>query len=143
MPNPSIEPVWPLAAYFAAVVFLVGATLAISYVLGERHTGRARGEPFESGIVPTGTAEIRFPVKYYLVAMFFVLFDLEAVFIYAWAVSLREAGWAGYGEMVFFIGILLAGLIYLWKTGALDWGSIGRRSMTIREEESRHAADEH
>ncbi len=141
MPNPSLDSVWPLAAYFAAVVFLVGATLAISYVLGERHTGRASGEPYKSGIVPTGTAEIRFPVKYYLVAMFFVLFDLEAVFIYAWAVSLREAGWAGYGEMVFFIGILLAGLIYLWKTGALDWGSIGRKSMELRKVGEQHDAD--
>jgi NADH-quinone oxidoreductase subunit A len=142
MPNPSIEPVWPLAVYFATVVFLVGATLAISYVLGERHKGRATGEPYESGIVPTGTAEIQFPIKYYLVGMFFVLFDLEAVFIYAWAVSLRAAGWAGYGEMLFFIGVLLAGLIYLWKIGALDWGSIGRKSLIIREEESRHAADD-
>ncbi|MGB7538585.1 MAG: NADH-quinone oxidoreductase subunit A [Anaerolineales bacterium] len=141
MPNPSLDPVWPLAVYFAAVVFLVGATLVMSYVLGERHNGRATGEPYESGIVPTGTAEIRFPVKYYLVAMFFVLFDLEAVFIYAWAVSLREAGWAGYGEMVFFIGILLAGLIYLWKTGALDWGSIGRKSLELRKVEERHDAD--
>ena len=139
----SMDPVWPLAVYFAAVVIMVGVTLALSYVLGERHSGRATGEPFESGVVPTGTAGIRFPVKYYLVAVFFVLFDLEAVFIYTWAVSLREAGWAGYGEMLFFIGILLAALVYLWKTGALDWGSIGRRSLTIREEESRHAADDH
>ncbi len=143
MPIPSTEPVWPLAVYFAAVVIMVGGTLAISYVLGERHSGRATGEPYESGVVPTGTAGIPFPVKYYLVAMFFVLFDLEAVFIYTWAVSLREAGWPGYAEMLFFIGILLAALIYLWRVGALDWGSIGRRSLTIREEESRHAADEH
>jgi NADH-quinone oxidoreductase subunit A len=142
MQTPVLEIVWPLAVYFAAVVFLVGATLAISYVLGERHQGRATGEPYESGIVPTGPAEIRFPVKYYLVAMFFVVFDLEAAFVYAWAVSVREAGWIGYGEMLFFIGVLLAGLIYLGRIGALDWGSVGRRSLTLREEETRHAADD-
>jgi NADH-quinone oxidoreductase subunit A len=141
MQTATVEIVWPLGVYFAVVVFLVAATLAISYVLGERHTGKATGEPYESGIVPTGSAEIRFPVKYYLVAMFFVIFDLEAVFIYAWAVSFREAGWVGYAEMLFFIGVLLSGLVYLWRIGALDWVSIGRNSMPIREEESRHAPD--
>jgi NADH-quinone oxidoreductase subunit A len=143
MQSAPLETVWPLLLYFALVVILVAATLAISYVLGERHNQKATGEPYESGIVPTGSAEIRFPVKYYLVGMFFVIFDLEAVFVYAWAVSFRGSGWVGFGEMAFFIGILLAGLAYLWRIGALDWGSIGRRSMMIREEESQHAAEDH
>jgi NADH-quinone oxidoreductase subunit A len=142
MQTSTVEIVWPLAVYFAAVVILVAGTLAISYVLGERHKEKATGEPYESGIVPTGSAEIRFPVKYYLVAMFFVIFDLEAAFVFAWAVSFREAGWIGYAEMLFFIGVLLAGLVYLGRIGALDWGSVGRKSLTIREEESRHAADD-
>lgn len=113
---------WPLAAYFAAVVVMVTVMLVFSYVLGQRHRERATGEPYESGIAATGTARVRFDVKFYLVAMFFVIFDLEAVFIFAWAVSIRETGWPGYFEMLIFIGVLLAALVYLWRLGALAWG---------------------
>jgi NADH-quinone oxidoreductase subunit A len=142
MQTPITEIVWPLGVYAAAVLIMVAATLAISYVLGERHTGRAMGEPYESGIVPAGSAGVRFSIRFYLVGMFFVLFDLEAAFIYAWAVSLRQAGWSGYVEMLIFIGILLLALAYLWKAGALDWVSTGRKSAELRKEESRHAADD-
>ncbi len=113
--------IWPLAVYFGAVVVLIASMIGISYVLGQKHKDRLTGEPYESGIVPTGSARVRFDVKFYLVAMFFVIFDLEAVFIYAWAVSIRETGWAGYLEVLTFIGILMAGLVYLWRMGALDW----------------------
>jgi NADH-quinone oxidoreductase subunit A len=113
---------WPLAVYIAAVIVIVTVMLVLSYVLGQRHRERATEEPYESGIVSTGTARVRFDVKFYLIAMFFVIFDLEAVFIYAWAVSLRETGWPGYAEMLVFIGVLAAALIYLWRLGALDWG---------------------
>jgi NADH-quinone oxidoreductase subunit A len=142
MQTPVTEIVWPLGVYAAAVLIMVAATLAISYVLGERHTGRAMGEPYESGIVPTGPAGVRLSIRFYLVAMFFVLFDLEAAFIYAWAVSFRQAGWSGYVEMLIFVGILLLALAYLWRAGALDWVSTGRKSATLRKEESRHAADD-
>jgi NADH-quinone oxidoreductase subunit A len=70
---------------------------------------------------------VRVDVKYYLVAMFFVIFDLEAVFVFAWAISLREAGWTGYVEMLVFLGVLTVALIYLWRLGALDWGEASRR----------------
>jgi NADH-quinone oxidoreductase subunit A len=113
---------WPLAAYFAAVIAIVTVMLVLSYVLGQRHRERATEEPYESGIVSTGTARVRFDIKFYLIAMFFVIFDLEAVFIIAWAVSIREAGWPGYIEMLVFIGVLAAALIYLWRLGALEWG---------------------
>ncbi len=112
---------WPLAVYFVAVVALVAAIIAISYVLGERHSERATGQPYESGIVSEGTARLRFPVKFYLVAMFFVVFDLEAVFLFAWAVAARELGWAGYVEAMIFTVVLVAALAYLWRCGALDW----------------------
>jgi NADH-quinone oxidoreductase subunit A len=112
---------WPLAVYFAAVIILVTFMITLSYVLGERHRERQTAEPYESGIVSTGTARVRFDIKFYLIAMFFVIFDLEAVFIFAWAVSVREAGWTGYAEMVLFIGILAAALVYLWRLGALEW----------------------
>lgn len=114
---------WPLVAYAAAAVALVAFMLSFSYVLGQRHRDRATGEPYESGITSTGTARIRFDVKFYLIAMFFVIFDVETVFIFAWAVALRELGWAGYIEILVFIGILISALVYLWKLGALEWGT--------------------
>jgi NADH-quinone oxidoreductase subunit A len=116
-----------LAVYFAAVVVIVAGMLSLSYVLGERHRQRTTGKPYESGMPPTGSARLRFDVKFYLVATFFVVFDLEAVFLFAWAVAARELGWAGYIEVTVFIGVLLAALVYLWRTGALDWGSRPRK----------------
>jgi NADH-quinone oxidoreductase subunit A len=119
---------WPLVLYAAAVMLVVAGMMGTSYLLGQRHKERATGEPYESGILPTGSARARLSAKFYLVAMFFVIFDLEAVFIFAWAVSVREVGWPGYVEMVIFIGILVAALAYLWREGALDWGPTVRRS---------------
>ena len=122
---------WPLALYTAAVVFIVGSMLGLGYLLGERHRERETGEPFESGILPTGSARIRLSIKYYMTAMFFVVFDLEAAFILAWAVGARQLGWSGYIEVVVFILVLLAGLAYLWKVGALDWSP--RKSRGLKE----------
>ena len=115
-------PLWPLVLYFAAVIVLVAVMLGASYVLGSKHTAKAMVQPFESGIVSVGTARLRFPAKFYLVAMFSVIFDLEAVFVFAWAIALRQVGWAGYIEVLVFIGVLVAALVYLWRVGALDWG---------------------
>jgi NADH-quinone oxidoreductase subunit A len=119
--NSQTETLWTLGIYFAAVLLLVAAMLAISHVLGERHNERATGSPYESGILSEGSARVRLSAKFYLVAMFFVIFDLEAAFIFAWAVAARELGWAGYGEIFVFIAILAAALAYLWRLGALDW----------------------
>jgi NADH-quinone oxidoreductase subunit A len=115
-------PLWPLALYAALVAIVVSAMLGLSYVLGERHKDRATGDPYESGVVSTGSARVKLSVKYYLVAVFFVIFDLEAVFIFAWAVAFHDLGWAGYAEIFVFIFVLLVGLIYIWRNGALDWG---------------------
>ena len=111
---------WPIFAYFAFVVVLVSAVLLVSYLLGPRHSEPATGEPYEGGIVSEGSAHVRFSVRYYLVAMFFVVFDLEAVFLFAWAAAARRLGWAGYCEVLLFVGVLVAALIYLWRIGALD-----------------------
>jgi NADH-quinone oxidoreductase subunit A len=119
---------WPLLVYFAFVVFLVSAILIASYALGSRHLEPATGEPYEGGIVSEGSARVRVSVKYYLIAMFFVVFDLEAVFLFAWAGAVRELGWGGYCEALLFVGLLFAALIYLWKSGALDWSRDPRRS---------------
>ncbi len=117
--------IWPLVAYFFLVVTLVVGVMALSYVIGERHrsrASRATDEPFESGIVTVGLARLRLAAKFYLIAVFFVIFDVEAVFLFAWAIAFRELGWAGYIEAVIFIVILGAALAYLWRIGALDWG---------------------
>lgn len=113
--------IWPLVVYFAFVVVLVAAILVISYLLGPHHSEPATGEPYEGGIVSEGSARARLSIGYYLVAMFFVIFDLESVFIFAWAGAARELGWTGYWAIVLFTGMLVAPLIYLWKVGALDW----------------------
>ena len=114
---------WPLGIYLALVLGLVGAMLGLSYVLGQRHHDRSTDFPYESGILSEGSARVRLSAKFYLVAMFFVIFDLEAVFLFAWAVAVRETGWAGYAEAFVFIFILLIALGYLWRVGALEWGS--------------------
>ena len=111
----------PLIGYFSAVVAVVGAMLILPRFLGASRRGRYTEEPFESGVLPQGNVHVRLSVHYYPVAIFFVIFDLEAIFIFAWAVAFREAGWLGFIEMLAFIGILAASLVYLWKVGALDW----------------------
>jgi NADH-quinone oxidoreductase subunit A len=136
--NPEIAPdLVPLAAYFAAVLAVVAVMLGGSYVLGERSRKPAKAmlEPFESGIVATGSSLLRFSVHFYLVAIFFVIFDIEAVFIFAWAIAFRESGWAGYVEVVTFIAVLLAALAYLWLNGALDWRSERQKAV---DEQTRH-----
>jgi NADH-quinone oxidoreductase subunit A len=118
------QTLWPLVVYVAAVMLTIGGMVAASFVLGERHRERQTGEPYESGIVPAGPARVRLAADFYLVAMFFVIFDLESVFVFAWAVAVRQVGWAGYAEVLVFIAVLVAALVYLWKTGALDWGTV-------------------
>ena len=117
---------WPMIVYFIAVLALVASMLVLSYLLGQRHAERATTEPYESGIVSTGSARLRFSVKFYLVAILFVIFDLEVAFVIAWAIAFRELGWAGYFGVLFFIVVLVAALIYEWRLGALDWGSTDR-----------------
>lgn len=123
-----IVSLWQMSAYAAAVAAVIAVMLGLPALLGERHWRKsqrrheiATATPYESGIRPTGTAQIRFPIQYYLVAMFFVIFDLEAVFLYAWAVAVKETGWLGFIEVTIFVAILLAALAYLWLIGALDW----------------------
>ena len=116
---------WPLVAYGAILCTLMLAVLLLTWLLGERHQAGAADEPFESGIVGIGDARLRFPAKFYLVAMFFVIFDVEALFLFAWAIAARQGGWVGYVEMAVFMGVLLAALAYVWRVGALEWGTRG------------------
>ncbi len=119
-------PLWGYLVYVALALILVAGMLSVSYLLGQRHRDPATAEPFEGGFPPTGSARLRFSVKYYLPAMMFVLFDLETVFIVAWALVVREAGWPGFWLMAFFIAVLGIALAYLWRLGALSWGTSAR-----------------
>jgi len=114
----------PLFLYVLAVGAILGGALVAAWFIGAkaRHGG-ARILPFESGIVPVGEAgEMRLSIEFYLIAVFFVIFDLETIFIIAWAVAFYDVGWRGYAGAGFFIAILLAALFYEWRSGALDWG---------------------
>lgn len=105
--------------------------LGVSFFIGGRYRGNAKNDPFESGIVSVGSARMRISAKFYLVAMFFVIFDVEALFLYAWAVSVREAGWTGFAVALVFILELLAGLVYIWRVGALDWAPASRNKRSL------------
>lgn len=118
---------WAFALFVLSVFALCAFMLGASSVLGSKASGRSKHDPFESGIVSTGSSRLRLSAKFYLVAMLFVIFDVEALFLFAWAVSVRESGWAGLVEATLFTAILLAGLVYLWRVGALDWAPAGRR----------------
>lgn len=125
--------IWPAALFAVLVLGLAALILVLSAILGERRRGgRDRCTPYESGLEPAGPLPRRLSVEFYQVALFFVIFDLEAVFIFAWAVNARKLGWAGYAEIVVFVVLLLAGLVYLWKSGGLDWGAAGRRKRQER-----------
>lgn len=121
-----VSSVWPLVLYFILVLLLVVGMLGVSYVLGQRHDDRATGSPYEGGIVSTGSARVRISAKFYLIAMFFVVFDLEAAFLFSWAVAARELGWAAFFDATVFILMLIAALVYLARVGALTWSNEAR-----------------
>lgn len=127
IPNPIEMAVGAVVVFFMASLAIVTGMIGLSALLGQRHKERLTDDPYEAGMVPTGSARIRFDVKFYRIAMFFVIFDLEAVFVYLWAVSARQLGWAGYVEICVFISLLLLALVYLWRVGALDWGTTRHR----------------
>ena len=118
---------WPLLLYFILVLLLVGGMLFVSYLLGQRHQEPDTGVPYEAGIQSEGSAHVRQTAKFYMIAMFFVVFDLEAVFLFSWAVAARELSWDGFIEAAIFIGILLAALVYLGRVQALNWWERRRR----------------
>jgi NADH-quinone oxidoreductase subunit A len=112
----------PFIVYFAAVLLLVLTMLGLSWLLGQGRANRATNMPFESGVVSVGTPQVQLRVEFYLVAIFFVIFDLETVFIFAWAIAFFELGWEGYAAIMVFIAVLGIALVYEWRCGALDWG---------------------
>ncbi len=111
----------PLLIHLLVAMGLAGTILLLSTLVGPHRPTRTKLQPYECGITPTGDAREPFSVKFYLVAMVFILFDVEAIFLYPWAYVYRDLRWFGFVEMLLYILILLAGYIYLWKKGALDW----------------------
>jgi NADH-quinone oxidoreductase subunit A len=113
----------PILIHLIIAAALAAALIAVSWLIGERRPSLTKLSPYECGILPTGDARQPFAVKFYLVAMLFILFDVEAVFLFPWAVIFRDLGMFGFVEMFLYILILLAGYVYAWKKGALDWSS--------------------
>ncbi len=112
--------------FAAAICLMVAVMVGVSWGLGPRRKV-ADKYPFESGVLPAHGTDIRFPAQFFLVAMFFVIFDLEMVFVFAWALVVRPAGWVGYAGMMAFLTLLLVALGYLWRSGGLEWGPKGRQ----------------
>lgn len=119
---------WPFVIYFIAVLLLVATMLGLSWVLGQRRANKATNMPFESGVLSVGTPQIQLSVEFYLIAIFFVIFDLETVFIFAWAVAFFDLGWEGFIAIAVFIAVLAVALVYELSTGALEWGIKSRTS---------------
>ena len=121
MPTTYPETYFPVLVQIGISVVVAAALVALSYLLGKRVKDRVKDSPYECGIAPTGSARERFSVKFYLVGIVFILFDIEAVFLYPWAVVYRELKMFAFVEMLLFIVLILVGFFYVWKKGALDW----------------------
>ncbi len=121
MPQSYTEVYFPVLVQALLAMAVAAGLIAVSYLLGKRVRNRVKDMPYESGIGPTGDARHRFSVKFYLVAMLFILFDIEAIFLYPWAVVYRELKMFAFVEMLVFVVLILSGFFYIWKKGALDW----------------------
>jgi len=123
MPTSEIEVYFPIFLQFLIAMAVAGGMLAGSWLLGKRVRNRVKDMPYECGVIPTGDARERFSVKFYLVAMIFILFDIEAVFLYPWAVVYKQLKLFAFVEMAIFLVLILSGFFYIWKKGVLDWSS--------------------
>jgi len=126
MPTSYKELYFPVLVQALIAMALAAGLLGASYLLGKKVRNRVKDTPYESGIIPTGDARHRFSVKFYLVAMLFIVFDIEAVFLYPWVVVYRELRMFAFVEMLVFVVLILSGFYYIWKKGALDWSSQDR-----------------
>ena len=111
-----------LTIFGVLVLVFIASQLFVAQWLGEKKKRIEKSRAYESGVIPTGSARLRYPVPFYMVAIFFLLFDVEAAFIFSWAIAFKELGWAGWLQISFFIVVLILGLIYIWNKGGLEWG---------------------
>ncbi|MDO4440963.1 MAG: NADH-quinone oxidoreductase subunit A [Moraxella sp.] len=123
---------WSAIVYLLAALGLVVFMLVVPRLLGGKSSGSQKHENFEAGVLPAGSARIRLSAKFYLVAIFFVIFDLEALYLYAYSVSVREVGWVGFAAAALFIGILFVGLLYEMRLGAMNWAPADKRGKKPR-----------
>src|SRR5256714_15084833 len=123
MPDNYFARYLPLLIHFILAGALASALVTLSWIIGQRKPNRAKMSPYECGMTPIGDARERFSVKFYMVAMLFILFDVEAVFLYPWAVILKDLKMLVFWEMMVYIGIFMWGFFYVWKKGVLEWGS--------------------
>jgi NADH-quinone oxidoreductase subunit A len=137
MPSSYTELYFPVLAQGLLAVIIAAALIIISYVFGKKVRNKIKDTPYESGIIPTGDARSRFSVKFYLVAMLFIVFDIEAIFLYPWAVVYRDLKMFGFVEMLVFVVLILSGFFYIWKKGALDWSHKDTTAISVRGEAKR------
>jgi NADH-quinone oxidoreductase subunit A len=123
MPTTPEQVYFPVLIQILIAVAMGASFIVFSYLVGKRVKDRVKDSPYESGITPTGDARHRFSVKFYLVGMLFILFDMEAIFLYPWAVVYKELKLFGFFEMLLFIALVLCGFFYIWKKGVLDWAA--------------------
>lgn len=135
-------PLWPLLLFAVCAIGLIVLMIGGSAILGERHDEPLGNEPYESGMKPTGSAHMRFSAKFYLVAIIFVLFDLEAVFLFSWAITATDLAWQGYFAFLFFLGVLTVGLVYEWRIGALNWAPATPRQYRLEAIRSNQARNQ-
>ena len=136
---PNFESYLALGIYSGIAIFLVAVLLLLSWGLGHKTRSRQKQEPYESGILPLDNARLKGPVPFYLVAIFFVIFDVEVLFVASWAVAYERLGWSGYAHVCFFIFILFLGLVHIWKTGGLDWEPRAQRERRRAQNDQRRS----
>ncbi|GLX77515.1 NADH-quinone oxidoreductase subunit A [Thalassotalea insulae] len=125
-----IEQLWPIAAYFIILALMLVVMMALSYMLGPKTRTRAKNIPYESGVISVSDNKPRFTSHFFLYAIFFVIFDLETIYLFAWVIAFDEVGWMGFIEASVFIFVLLAALVYIWRIGAL---SLKKRHLPYRQ----------
>ena len=133
MPTTYSDTWFPVLIQFVIAIGVAGAMIGLSAVLGRRVKDPVKSSPYESGMKPVGNARERFSVKYYLVAMVFILFDIEAIFLYPWAVIYRQLKLFAFFEMLLFIVLVLCGFFYIWKKGVLSWSTDEEKTATRRD----------
>ncbi len=139
MPNSVIDSYFPLLIQACLAMVVAAALVGLAVLVGKRLKNKVKDLPYECGITPVGSARERFSVKFYLVAMLFILFDIEAIFLYPWAVVFRELKMFAFVEMTIFIGLVMCGLFFVWKKGVLNWSPAHEQAAT-EEERVRDAA---
>lgn len=135
MPTTYAETWFPVLVQIIIALAVAGGMIGISAIVGRRVRDPIKSMPYESGMTPVGNARERFSVKFYLVAMVFILFDIEAIFLYPWAVVYRQLKMFAFVEMLLFVVLVLCGFFYIWKKGVLDWSTEDRRLQAAREKQ--------